>query len=89
MRMLDAAVCLSKFFKDVFVLISRDALAVVSDRDPHIRRVALNIYADRSICFCEFHRVADQVFENAADHISIANRQDRVGWHVAVKRSVF
>ena len=47
MPMLDAAVCLSKFFKDVFVLIGRDALAVVTHRDRHIRRFALNSYADR------------------------------------------
>ena len=47
--MFAAAVCLSEFFEDVFVLIRRDALAVVAHRDRHIRHVALNIYPDGSI----------------------------------------
>ncbi len=44
-----AAVCLSNFSKIVFVLIRRDALAVVTHRDRHIRHVALNLHPDGSI----------------------------------------
>jgi hypothetical protein len=46
--MLAAAVCLSKFFEDVFVLVGRYSLAVVTDRDGRVGGVALNVYPDGS-----------------------------------------
>ena len=49
MPMLAAAICLSKFFKDVFVLIARYPLAVVADRNGDVSPRALNIYPDCSI----------------------------------------
>jgi hypothetical protein len=49
MPMLAATVSLSKFFKDVFVLIARYPLAVVADRNGDISPRALNIYPDCSI----------------------------------------
>jgi len=47
--MLAATVCLSKFFKDVFVLVTRYPLAVVADRNGDINPLALNVYLDCSI----------------------------------------
>ena len=49
MPMLAATICLSKFFKDVFVLVARYPLAVVADRNGDISLRALNIYPDCSI----------------------------------------
>src|SRR5437870_5446214 len=49
MPMLAATVCLSKFFKDVFVLVARYPLTVVADRNGDIRPRALNVYPNCSI----------------------------------------
>src|SRR5436190_22828068 len=49
MPMLATTFCLSKFFKDVFVLIASYPLAVVADRNVDISSRALNIYPDCSI----------------------------------------
>ena len=49
MPMLAATICLSKFFKDVFVLVARYSLAVVADRNGDISPRALNIYPNCSI----------------------------------------
>src|SRR5947208_12564583 len=46
---LAATICLSKFIKDVFVLIARYPLAVVAVRNGIINHRALNIYPDCSI----------------------------------------
>jgi len=46
MPMSAATVCLSKFFKDVFVLVARYPLAVVADGSGDISSRALNIYPD-------------------------------------------
>ena len=43
--MLAATVCLSKFFKDMFVLVARYSFAVVTHRNGRIGRVALNTHA--------------------------------------------
>ena len=47
MPMFAATVCLSKFFKDVFMLVARYPFAIVRDRDCCSGRVALNTQADR------------------------------------------
>jgi hypothetical protein len=44
MPMLAATVCLSKFLKDVFMLVARYPLAVVADRNGDVSPRALNIY---------------------------------------------
>src|SRR5213595_2097272 len=49
MPMLAATVCLSKFFKNVFVLVARYSLAVVADRNGDISLCALNTYPDCSV----------------------------------------
>src|SRR5205085_9736332 len=49
MPMSAATVCLSKFFKDVFVLVARYSLAVVADKNGDISPLALNTYPDCSI----------------------------------------
>jgi hypothetical protein len=49
MPMLAATICLSKFFKDVLVLVARYSLAVVADRNGDISPRPLNIYPDCSI----------------------------------------
>src|SRR6266446_1287908 len=46
MSMFYPAFRLSKLFKDVFVLILRDTLAVITHRDRHIRCVALDFYTN-------------------------------------------
>jgi len=57
MRMLPATVRLSKFFKDVFVLIARYPLAIVTDRNGDTVSRALQVYPNRSIRACEFQHV--------------------------------
>ena len=49
MSLLGAALGLSKFLKDVLLLIRRNPLPVVADRDGDIGSVAPNIYQDGSI----------------------------------------
>src|SRR5437762_5982546 len=49
MPMLAATVCLSKFLKDVFMLVARYPLAVVADRNGDVNPLALNVYLDCSI----------------------------------------
>ena len=49
MAMFAAAVGLSKFLKDVLLLIRRNPLAVVAHRDGDISPIAPNIYPDCSI----------------------------------------
>src|ERR1700694_221069 len=88
MSMLRATIRLSEFFEDVFMLIRRDALTVVTHGDCYVRGVALNDYANSSIGFCKFHGVADQGFENAANDIGIARDDNRIGWDVATQGAV-
>ena len=72
MPMLPATVRLSKFFKDVFVLIARYPLAIVTDRNGDTVSRALQVYPNRSIRVCEFQRIADEVLKSPSDDISVA-----------------
>jgi hypothetical protein len=47
MPMFAATICLSKFFKDVFMLVARYPFAVVTHRDGRSGRVGLNPHPDR------------------------------------------
>ena len=49
MPMFAAAVCLSKFFKDVFVLLARYPFSVVANGNGDVSPLSLKIYTDCSI----------------------------------------
>ena len=61
MLMFMAAICLTKFFEDMLVLVLRNSFAIVTDGDNCSRNIALNVYADDSISSCKLQRIADQV----------------------------
>src|ERR1700730_6739196 len=77
MSMLAAALCLSKFFKDMFVLIRGNTRAVVRHRDSRLFRIALHSYPDCSIRLGEFNRITDQILQNPAKYIGGTINQNR------------
>jgi len=85
MPMLAAAVCLSKFFKDVFVLIARYPFAIVTDRNGRVSRRALKAYPNRFIRVCELKCIADEVLNSPPDDIRVAEDCHWLGRHFATE----